>query len=205
MPIGETTAIIYLSPIVVMILAFPILRERVAPTTWVLAAVAFAGVALVVRPSGELNLYGVIFTVANIIAISSYHLTTRILTKSETTMAMVFTTAWVGFLCFATLSLPHVASLSVAPLHLMVMVAIGVLQTIGQFFFTAAFHHATASELAPVNYLHVVWAGCLGWIVFDHLPDTISLIGMALICVAGGITALLGRPRHLQDAPPEAG
>ena len=42
----------------------------------------------------------------------------------------------------------------------------------------------------PVNYLHLVWAGGLGWVAFDHIPDAWSLLGMALICCAGVWVAL---------------
>ena len=34
------------------------------------------------------------------------------------------------------------------------------------------------------------WAGLLGWLVFGHIPDAISLLGMALIALAGAGVAL---------------
>ena len=64
------------------------------------------------------------------------------------------------------------------------------LATAGHFLFTAAYREAPASLLAPVNYLHLVWAGILGWLVFGHMPDGMTLFGMALVAGAGVAVAL---------------
>ena len=70
------------------------------------------------------------------------------------------------------------------------MILLGVLMTVGHFLFTAAYREAPASLLAPVNYLHLFWAGGLGWLVFGHLPDGWSLAGMALVCASGVAVAV---------------
>jgi drug/metabolite transporter (DMT)-like permease len=67
---------------------------------------------------------------------------------------------------------------------------LGCLATGGHFLFTAAFREAPAALLAPINYVHLVWAGLLGWLVFDHLPDGLSVMGMVLVLVAGMGVAL---------------
>ena len=59
----------------------------------------------------------------------------------------------------------------------------------------AACREAPASLIAPVNYLHLVWAALLGFVVFGHMPDTITLIGMAMILAAGvGVALIAGQP-----------
>lgn len=62
--------------------------------------------------------------------------------------------------------------------------------TTGHYLFAAAYREAPASLIAPVNYMHLVWAAVLGWLVFAHVPNAISLIGMGLICVAGAAIAM---------------
>ena len=59
------------------------------------------------------------------------------------------------------------------------------LATAGHFLFTAACREAPASSLAPVNYLHLAWAAILGWRVFGHVPDGITILGMTLVVLAG--------------------
>ena len=57
----------------------------------------------------------------------------------------------------------------------------------------AAFRYAPASVIAPLNYLQLLWAGLLGWLVFGHVPDATSLLGMAIIAVSGAAIALKTR------------
>ena len=65
-----------------------------------------------------------------------------------------------------------------------------VFATLRHFLFTAAYREAPASPLAPVNYLHLVWATVLGAGVFGHKPDAISLAGMALVCASSVANAV---------------
>ncbi len=53
---------------------------------------------------------------------------------------------------------------------------------------TAAF--GAASALAPVKYLHLAWAGLLGWLIFLHVPDALRLLGMVLTAGSGAASAL---------------
>jgi drug/metabolite transporter (DMT)-like permease len=66
---------------------------------------------------------------------------------------------------------------------------LGALAMAGHLLFTAAYAEAPAGLLAPVNYLHLVWAAILGGVVFHHWPEPISILGMAMVIVAGAFTA----------------
>jgi drug/metabolite transporter (DMT)-like permease len=70
------------------------------------------------------------------------------------------------------------------------MVVLGLLMTSGHFLFTAAYREAPASTVAPIGYMQLFWSGGLGWLVFGHVPDAISLVGMGLVVVAGVAIAL---------------
>ena len=85
MPVGETVAIVYLSPFAVMLLAIPLLGERVGAAGWTGAAVGFLGVLLIVRPGGGLDPLGVAFALVNAGFATAYHLLTRHLAGSEST------------------------------------------------------------------------------------------------------------------------
>ena len=72
----------------------------------------------------------------------------------------------------------------------MLFASLGLFGGLGHFLFTAAFRHAPASLLAPLNYLQLLWAGLLGYLVFGHVPDAVSLLGMAVIAGSGVLVAL---------------
>ena len=190
MPVGETVAIVYLSPFLVMLLAIPLLGERVGLAGWIGAAAGFLGVLLIVRPGGSLDPLGVAFAVVNAGFASAYALLTRFLVRSESTIALLYQTALVGSVFFCLLALGSLDDLAVSLADLAMMVLLGGFMTLGHFLFTAAYRDAPASLLAPVTYLHLLWAGGLGWAVFGHLPDAWSLAGMALVCASGVAVAV---------------
>jgi drug/metabolite transporter (DMT)-like permease len=199
MPVGETVAIVYLSPFAVMLLAIPLLGEKVPLSGWLWAMVGFAGVLLILRPGAGLDPVGVIFALTNACIATAYHLLTRLLVRSESTIALLFQTALVGSVFFCIGALGALDDVVISAPDFGWMVALGAFATLGHFLFTASYREAPASLLAPVNYLHLVWASGLGWVFFAHIPDRISLAGMALVCAAGVAIALRARTRSVSD------
>ena len=190
MPVGETIAIIYLAPFAVTLLAVPLLGEKVGPVEVLAAAAGLLGVFLIVRPGGGLDTIGVILALIGAAFTVVYHLFSRILARTETTTAMLIYTAGIGAGFFGAM-LPwnwHPEALTL--LDLAMLFSLGVLGTLGHMLFTAAYREAPASLLGPVNYVHLVWAGLLSWLVFDHVPDFWASIGMAMIMLAGISAAL---------------
>ncbi len=193
MPVGETVAIIYIAPFLVMLAAGRILGEEVPLIGWIAAGCSFLGVLMIVRPGSGLDPVGVVLCLFNAVCSTAYHLLTRVLTRTETTMAMLFHTALVGAVVFAAM-LPWFLGGAMPGLwDAGVMVALGVLATLGHLMFTAAYRQAPASLLAPVNYLHIVFAAILGAIVFAHVPDALAIGGMALIVLSGMAVAFKAR------------
>lgn len=190
MPVAETTSIIYLSPIIVVLLARPLLGETIGPIGWIAAVAGFAGVLLIVRPGGGLDPIGVGFVLCNVVVTVGYYLLSRILARTERTIALLFYSALAGAICFG-IALPWTLY-GDAPslLQIGLFLSLGFSAGLGHYFFTAANRFAPASVLAPINYLHLLWAGLLGWLVFGHVPETLTIIGMIIVCAAGVLVAL---------------
>ena len=189
MPLAETVAIIYITPLLVMIAGAALLRETVSPAGWVAAAIGFAGVLLIVRPGSGLDGLGVALSLFNAACATGYHLLTRVLARTETTMALVFHTALVGAVSFVTMMLVLGTETLPTAFDFATMLALGGLATAGHLIFTLAYREAPASTLAPINYMHIAFATVLGWLVFSQLPDALGFTGMALIAVAGLMAA----------------
>lgn len=193
MPLAETTSIVYLAPILVVLLAGPLLGERIGVLGWVAACSGFAGVVMVARPGGGLDPLGVTLAACNVGASVAYYLLSRVLAKTEQTLAMLFYSALVGAVCFG-LAAPFYWFGSVPSLlDLMLFASLGLTAGLGHYCFTAAYRHAEASLLAPATYMHLLWAGALGWIVFGQLPDGWGIAGMVVIALAGVLAAVRSR------------
>lgn len=185
MPVAETTAIFFLAPMVVILAAGPLLGERIRLHTWLCGLGGVAGVVLIARPGSGLDPVGVACAIGSVLTMATYHLMSRALIRTESTMAMLFYTTMVGAISFGIL-LPWIWP--PVPIHFgqwVMLIGIGLTGGVGHYFFTAAFRHAAASRLAPINYVQLVWAVLLGWAIFGHVPDMSAALGMAIIGVSG--------------------
>ncbi len=189
MPVAETVAIIYITPVLLMLASGPILGEKVSGLCWVCAALGFAGVLLIARPGSGLDSWGVVLCLLNAVLGTGYHLLTRFLARTETTMALLFHTALVGSVISIGLTLAFGVPAWPTGSDALVILAYATCATVGHLLFTSAYREAPASTLAPVNYMHIAFATLLGWLVFEQLPDALGFTGMALIAVAGVLAA----------------
>jgi len=191
MPVPESVSIVFLAPMLVVLVAGPVLGEKVAAASVLAAVAGFAGVLLIVRPGGGLDFLGVIFVLIAVTTSVVYYLLSRVLARTESTLSMLFYTALVGAICFGV-TLPWSWSGPAPDLPTVLMFASqGVATGLGHYLFTAAHREATASLLAPVGYMQLLWVGLLSWLVFGHLPDALTIAGMALVTLAGISIAMI--------------
>lgn len=203
MPVAETTSIVFIAPTIVVLLARPVLGERIGVLGWLAAVGGFAGVLLIARPGAGLELVGVLLALAAAGTTATYQLLSRVLAATERTMALLFYTALVGAVAFGLVAPWFWDGRVPRPLEALLFVSLGVFSGVGHYLFTAAHRYAAASTLAPIGYSQVMWAGVLGWIVFGHVPAPISVAGMVIIISSGALITLkpaLERRRVSADA-----
>lgn len=196
-PVPETTAIGYIAPLLVVLLARPLLNESIGPLGWIAALLGFSGMLLIVRPGGGLDPLGVFYILCSIGATVAYYMLSRVLAHSEKTLALLFYSSLVGAICFG-LAAPWFFDGNIPDgLQIALFLSLGLFAGVGHFLFTAAYRFAEASLIAPVSYVHLVWAGLLGWVIFGHVPDPLGIAGMLVVILAGVIVAFRSlRLRH---------
>jgi drug/metabolite transporter (DMT)-like permease len=199
MPVAETSAIAFLTPVVVVVAAGPFLGEQVGWRGWVAVFLGLLGVLLIGRPGSGLEPVGVMLALTSVIVGTAYQLLSRLLAATETTAAMLFYSAVVGSVAFGAMLPWFWADRMPTTLEMALLATTGALGGLGHFLFTAAFRHAEASLLAPMSYLQLAWALLLGWLVFDHMPDAIGMLGIVVVGAAGVLVAL--RPRAKMEEP----
>jgi drug/metabolite transporter (DMT)-like permease len=194
LPLAEATALGYTSPLLAALLAGPWLGEKVSLAKWLALAVGFTGVLFIARPGGALFGPGIAYALAGALCYAVYQVMTRQLSTSENSMTLLFYTALVGTVGSTLVlpwwpmgALPHGADL-------IAVAAMGVLGGLGHFLLIRAFHHASVATLGPFLYAQLIWATALGWLLFQHLPDHWSLLGMGLV-VGSGLVVALGNRR----------
>lgn len=192
MPVAETTAINFLAPMLVVLLS-PLLNEKISRTGWIAVILGFMGVLLIVRPGSGLDILGVVFALFGVAANAAYQLLSRVLASTEKAVTLLFYTALIGSICFG-LSLPWFWEHKLpSHLELALFLGMGVAGGLGHYLFTLAYRYAPASLLAPMLYLQLLWAGLLGWVIFDTTPDGLSVLGMCIVAASGLLIALKSR------------
>ena len=190
LPVGEFTAIASVTPLVVTLMAAMSLGEKVRKLRWALVLGAFAGTLVIVRPGSQHFDWVLIFPLLLILTNSSFQLLTRKMTSTEDPVTMNVLTGWVGTLLGA-LILPFVWEL-LTDWHLWLQLLImGIFATVGHYLLIMAFSKAPATVLTPYFYTQIGFAMLGGWLMFDHVPDHWTLVGIGIVAMCGALGALL--------------
>jgi drug/metabolite transporter (DMT)-like permease len=201
LPLAEATAINYSTPVIVVILAVVFLRERMTQARIALVIAGIAGMFLIVRPGSAMFQGAALFSLAAAGCYAVFQILTRKL-AAEDWRILLFYPALVGTLMM-TVVLPWYAIGVDAPwIDWALIVAGGLMGTLGHFLFILAFQRGPASALTPYTYVHLVWATLSGWLVFGSFPDAWTLAGMAVITGSGLLIALHER-RRARELPHE--
>ncbi len=183
--IGLATAhsIFFLTPILVTVLAIPLLGERVGIRRSFGVFAGLIGALLIIRPGFDnfspdsLYFIGAAFTAA------LYQLATRHLGKSDHAYTTLFYTAALGTIIFSL-----IVWIDWQPIKLIdwcLMIALGFSAALGHFFLIKAFQMAPASALTPFTYSSLIWALIFGYWFFNELPDQQTVIGSIIIIGSG--------------------
>lgn len=196
MPVAEVTAVQFLAPIMVTLLAGPLLKEKTGKVRVACAMAGFAGVLLVAHPGSGLDVLGLVFALLAAFFNAMYQLMSRLLGATERTLVMIYYMALIGFTC-ASLGAPWFWP-DQWPVwtDFLLIAMLGLAGWLGHSLFTLAYRDAPASLLAPVTYLQLFWAGMLGWMLFGQFPSGMTLLGMLIIVASGVTVALHDRYRH---------
>jgi len=194
MPLAEAAAIAFMTPIIIAVLAGPVLGERVERRTWVALAGGFIGVLLIVRPGGGLFTPAALLPLASAFMMALYQMMTSKLAGRDAPLTTLFYPAVIGT-ALVPLIFPHELAQPREVLHGALFVLIGVLGGLGHFLLIRAHDYVPSSVLSPFMYAQLLTALVLGWVVFRQLPDAIALAGMAAIA-ASGLLLILGHRRN---------
>ena len=198
-PVGEFTAILMMTPMLVTILAVVFLGERPRRSSWFFVAGGLIGMLFIVRPgagdAGGLG-WNALWPLGCLLTSSMFQLLSSYLGRSEKPVTTHFYSTLVGMVCACAIVPPSwtvITDLSLWGL----MTVMGVMGALGHFMLSIAYQKAPATTLMPYVYCQVGFSVFAGWIGFNHVPDHWALIGIGLIAASGLGNALnMVRVKH---------
>ena len=195
MPIAEAQAISFIHPVLLTLLAVVFLGEKVSRLGWAAVLLGFSGVLVIVRPGGGLFTAAALLPLGLALSFSSYQIFTRLVARREDSINSLYCVLLVGSVVMS-LALPF-AWIAPTAKGLLFFALIGITSGAGHFLTIKALEYAPASLLAPFAYIQLLWVSILGTAVFGDFPDSVTLIGMAIV-VAGGLLVAASH-RHQQS------
>ncbi|MEL6482769.1 MAG: DMT family transporter [Pseudomonadota bacterium] len=184
LPITVTTTIMFAGPIVVTLLAIPMLGERVGVHRIAAVCVGFLGVLVVMQPWGVEFHPAMLLSVAALTVAALYFILTRMLAGIETNATSQLWSSGLATVCLAPVAFP-VWVMPEMGIDVLVLCLIGCFGAFGHIAVTYAHRMADASLLAPVIYIQILFAAIAGILVFDSWPTLYTLGGGAIIIAAG--------------------
>ena len=183
-PIAKAAAISMTAPLIVAILAWPMLRERTTLPRLLALGVGFAGVLTVIRPGSAVFHFASLFVLASATSYGLYQILTRIIAAADPPETSTVYSSMVG--AFGTmLALPFVWQTPHGLLDAALFCSLGVLGALGHYCVAKALGYAPANVVSPFQYFQLLGSVAVGWLVFDDLPDALTWIGAGVIVLSG--------------------
>lgn len=183
LPLPDTTTIFFGATFIMTALSVPILKEKVGPHRWAAVLVGFAGVLIAMRPSGDFLDAGAFYAFGGSICYGLFVLLTRKLGPGEGTVKQVFYFhLWLGVV--STAALPFVYRPFESG-EIGLVCAVSGLVIAGHLTMTRAFVLAPIGILAPFEYIALVFAAALGYLIWGTVPGPLTLLGAGIIVISG--------------------
>lgn len=202
LPLAESTALGFTTPIFAVILSALLLKEQVGPVRWLAVALGFAGVLIIARPGdAAIPPLGAAVGLGAGFMVALISIQVRDLGRTDESISIVF---WFAALSAPVLALglPFYASQHSAWQWLL-LIGAGVIGCLGQILLTAALRYGQVASVIVMDYSALVWATLYGWLIWDEMPPTATWLGAPVIIMAGAVIAWREHMHH-RRVPPAA-
>lgn len=182
-----------LSPFAAILFSLWFLHERVKPIQALGICTAFVGALCIIKPSFNLTAFfpALVGLCGGVCAGAAYTAVRALSQRGERGAYIVF--FFSGFSCLSVVPwlLFYVQPMTVV--QVLVLLGAGLAASGGQFSITAAYANAPAREISVFDYSQVVFAAILGFVLFDQIPDWLSVLGYCIICGVSIVMFLYNR------------
>lgn len=182
--LDQTVTIQFLAPLVVALLAGPVLGEWVGWRRMLAIATGFAGVLLVMRPGFAGFHPAMLLSVGCVLCYAGFILVTRWLAAHDPAEVTLVCSLIVGTFGMAPMALIEWVW-PTAAWQWWLLASMGLWATAGHYIFIVAHRYAPASTIAPFMYVQLLSVAAIGYGLFGDVPDHWTLAGSAIIVASG--------------------
>ena len=172
-----------LTPVIVVALSAIILREKVNLKTWIAIFFGFLGVLIIMRPGLSIFDPKSLIPLGAAFFLSLYQIVTRKASEYDSSETSLFYTSIVGITLMIFI-IPFYWQ-PMQSFSYFLFIGVGIFFSLGIYFQIIALSYAKASVVQPFHYTLILWAIILGFIFYNDIPDTTTLIGAIIITISG--------------------
>ena len=192
MPIADAISIFFVEPLILTLISALFLHEHIGWRRITAVCTGFIGALLIIQPS--YSIFGAIslLPLATAILFAVYLALTQVISRTEAPLTMQVFTGLIGCIVLIAIMIPGtimgIELLTPAwpgPFEWLLLAAVGLIATTTHLMIIHAFKRAPASTLAPFQYLEIVGATALGYLVFGNFPDPLKWAGTFIIVASG--------------------
>lgn len=181
--LADAHSIFAVYPLITTALAVPFLGEKIGWRRWLAVFIGFLGVLVILRPGLSVFQPAAIIPLVGAVGFAAYAILTRMVSRQD-----AFPTTFLYTAVFGTIAISAIGPFYLAEPTTTDWGWIGVLcitGIIGHFLLIKALEFTPASTLQPFNYLLIVGAAIMGYLVFDEIPDLYTIAGATIIVGSG--------------------
>lgn len=183
LPLAQTYAIIFASPLLITVLSVPMLGETVGFRRGFAVVLGLAGVLIVLQPGAtELGL-GHLAALACAVSGAFASIVVRKIGQEERSIVLILYPLVANFMMMGAM-LP-VVYVPMPVQHLGLFFMIAALAMAAMLCLIAAYTRGEAAMVAPMQYSQILWATAYGFLFFGELPDWNTGLGAAVIVLSG--------------------
>jgi drug/metabolite transporter (DMT)-like permease len=200
--LADTVALYFAAPLMLTTLSALVLRERVGARRWAAALVGFAGVLVVLRPGAGVFEWAGLLAVLSALLYAVSQTLTRWLGRTESAATIALSAIVVALLVSGGSGIVGLGGAARGPVHpslafltrdwalpgwsdLGVMTFGGLVAAAGSYCLVQAYRAAPAGVVSPFEYIMIVWAVILGYVMWGSVPGGTTLAGVSLTVGAG--------------------
>ena len=184
LPIGNYTAIMLSTPLMITALAVVVLGHLVGWHRWLAIAVGFVGVLLVAQPSASGFSSAAWLAIACAALVAVRDIVTRFVPPNMPSMVVTLMTSAVTTLIGAGMAgLEGVTRPSATAIILVILAALAI--SGANLGLIMGSRKADIGAIAPLRYIGMPLALLSGWLIWNNIPNVVAMIGMALIIGSG--------------------
>lgn len=183
-PLAQAASISFTAPLIVVMLAGPMLGEKITLSRVTAVLAGFAGVLVVIRPGSAVFHWASLLILGTATCYAIYQVLTRRVAGFDTPETSAVYSALVGSLIM-TAVVPFSWKTPGSLTDVLLLGGLGVFGGLGHYCVARAMTYAPANFVSPFQYWQMVGSVVVGYLLFAELPDAFTWLGAAMIIAAG--------------------